>query len=86
VPAAVLNVADLLPADRGYFTFTGSLTIPPCTEGVTWYVLRQPTFLSSEQIAAFAKLYPNNARPIQPTNGRQIEMSQGSVGPSGPIY
>lgn len=67
-----LNVADLLPPDRDYFTFDGSLTIPPCSEGVTWYVMKSPVELSPEEIATFAKWYPDNARPIQATNGREI--------------
>jgi len=72
VPGVTLNVKDLLPADLGYFTFPGSLTTPPCSEGVTWYVLKKPSSLSAEQVEAFAKIYPLNARPIQPTNGREI--------------
>ena len=67
-----LNVNDLLPADHGYFTFAGSLTTPPCSEGVTWYVLKNQSSLSSEQLQAFAKIYPLNARPIQASNNREI--------------
>lgn len=67
-----VNVKDLLPADQGYFTFTGSLTTPPCSEGVTWYVLKNSVSLSGDQVAAFAKLYPKNARPIHPLNGREV--------------
>ena len=67
-----VNAKDLLPADLGYYTFAGSLTAPPCSEGVTWYVLKSHETLSGEELAAFAKLYPHNARPIQPTNGREI--------------
>jgi carbonic anhydrase len=72
VSSVTINLEDLLPADRGYYTFTGSLTTPPCSEGVTWYVLKHSVSLSGDQLAAFAKLYPNNARPIQPLNGREI--------------
>jgi len=68
-----INVADLLPATKGYYTFAGSLTTPPCSEGVRWFVLKSPVEVSPAQLAAFANLYPHNARPIQPTNGRQIE-------------
>jgi carbonic anhydrase len=67
-----VNVKDLLPAVRGYYTFSGSLTTPPCTEGVTWYVLKEAATLSQAQLAAFAKLYPADNRPIQPTNQREI--------------
>jgi len=72
VPSVTINVKDLLPAGHGCFTFAGSLTIPPCSEGVTWYVLKSDAQLSSGQLDAFAKIYPLNARPIQPTNNRQI--------------
>jgi len=72
VPGVTLNVKDLLPADHGYFTFAGSLTTPPCSEGVTWYVLKTPVSLSDAQLSAFAKIYPRDARPIQPSNGRDI--------------
>ena len=68
-----VNIADLLPDAKGYYTFMGSLTTPPCTEQVRWFVLKSPVELSEAQIAAFTKLYPNNARPTQPTNGRKIE-------------
>lgn len=66
----------LLPADRGYFSYMGSLTTPPCTEDVLWLVMRQPVQVSAEQIATFARLYRNNARPIQPTFGRLIKESR----------
>jgi len=72
VSSVSLNVKDLLPPDYGYFTFAGSLTTPPCSEGVTWYVLKNQSSLSAEQLAAFAKIYPLNARPVQPSNNREI--------------
>jgi carbonic anhydrase len=50
----------------------GSLTTPPCTENVTWYVLKTPIQLSADEIARFARLYPMNARPVQPLNGRDL--------------
>ena len=70
------QVRDLLPSERGYFSFKGSLTTPPCTEGVTWYVLQSYLTISPEQVKAFAKIYPMNARPIQATNGREILRSK----------
>jgi carbonic anhydrase len=76
VPSVSVQVLDLLPADRGYFTFVGSLTTPPCTEGVTWYEFKSYGTVSAEQVAAFAKLYPTNARPVQPTYGRNILQSK----------
>jgi len=72
VPSVGLNVKDLLPADHGYYTFSGSVTTPPCSEGVTWYVLKNQSMLSADQVSAFAKLYPKNARPIQPLYGREV--------------
>jgi len=72
VPSVSLDAMDLLPTDRGYYTFIGSLTTPPCSEGVTWYVLKNRSTLSADQVAVFAKLYPHNARPIQPLDGREI--------------
>jgi carbonic anhydrase len=72
VPDAEINAADLLPGNHDYYTYLGSLTTPPCTEIVTWYVLKTPVELSLAQIETFNKLYPNNARPVQPLNGRVI--------------
>ena len=71
----VFNAADFLPADQNYYVFDGSLTIPPCGENIKWYVLKTPIELSPAQIGAFARLYPDNARPVQPLNGREIEES-----------
>jgi len=75
VAGVTINAADLLPADRNYYNFDGSLTIPPCGEGVNWFVMKTPIEMSAAQIAVFAKHYPMNARPIQPTNGREIKES-----------
>ena len=68
-----INAADLLPSDRGYYTFLGSLTTPPCTENVTWLVLKQPVTLSAAEIARFSKRYPNDARPTQPLYDRVVK-------------
>ena len=70
-----LDLNQLLPADRAYFTYMGSLTTPPCSEGVLWMVLKQPVPISPEQVAVFARLYPMNARPIQSASGRLIKES-----------
>jgi carbonic anhydrase len=68
------NPVSMLPADRSkYFQYIGSLTTPPCSEGVVWIVLRQPVSASAEQIALFRKMVGMNARPIQPVNGRLIK-------------
>jgi carbonic anhydrase len=71
-----IDPSALLPATRGYFTYVGSLTTPPCTEGVRWFVLKSPLSLSEGQIATFAKLYPADARPVQPLNGREVLSSR----------
>jgi carbonic anhydrase len=68
------NPVSMLPADRAkYLQYMGSLTTPPCTEGVVWIVLRQPVTASPEQIALFRKMVGMNARPVQPVNGRLIK-------------
>jgi carbonic anhydrase len=67
-----IDVTGLLPQDRGYYTFTGSLTTPPCTEDVTWFVLKAPKRISQSQADAFGKIYPDDARPIQQLYGRQV--------------
>jgi carbonic anhydrase len=63
----------LLPAERSYFTYMGSLTTPPCSEGVTWFVLKQRVPISADEVAAFSKVYPHNARPTQPLHERVVK-------------
>jgi carbonic anhydrase len=72
---AVIDLNHLLPADRRYYTYMGSLTTPPCSEGVLWMVMRQPVQMALDQIDIFARLYPMNARPIQSAAGRLIKQS-----------
>lgn len=69
-----LNIANLLPSNRRYYSYAGSLTTPPCTEGVRWHVLSSVLQLSTTQLQAFKALYPMNARPIQPLNGRSVQV------------
>lgn len=69
---ATFDWAAMLPKDRRSFRFAGSLTTPGCTEGVSWIVMKQPVLLSAAQMAAFKGAYDNNARPVQPLNGRPI--------------
>jgi carbonic anhydrase len=76
VPGVVIDPSDLLPRNTAYYTYVGSLTAPPCTEGVTWFVLKTPVEISAAQIAAFAKRYPLAARPVQPLNGRIVKTSR----------
>jgi carbonic anhydrase len=73
----VIDAAQLLPPERGYYTYAGSLTTPPCSEGVRWFVLKQPVTVAPEQIETFARRYPNNARPVQPLNARLVQQSAG---------
>ena len=73
VAGATLQLGELLPRQRGYYTFEGSLTTPPCSENVRWLVLKSPVELSAGQVKQFAAHYPDNARPTQPRNGRRIE-------------
>jgi carbonic anhydrase len=68
-----VNPENLLPSDAAYYTYMGSQTAPPCTEGVAWFILKTPMEISVEQINAFAKLYPHDVRPIQPLNGRVVK-------------
>ncbi|WP_374370979.1 carbonic anhydrase [Dongia sp.] len=65
-----ISPADLLPVERGFFRYQGSLTTPPCSEGVLWTVFKQPIEASPGQIEQFAKLFPTNARPVQGMNRR----------------
>jgi len=67
-----IDAAGLLPADRGYYTFTGSLTTPPCSEDVTWFVLKHPVSVTDAEIEQFSKLYRNDARPTQPLYDRVV--------------
>lgn len=70
----VQDPTSLLPADQSFNHFMGSLTTPPCTEGVNWYVLNGVLSISSEQKEAFLSLFgENNNRPVQPLNGREIQ-------------
>jgi len=66
-----IDATALLPQDHGYYTFPGSLTTPPCSENVTWYVLKTPVTVSAAEVEQFERLY-HNARPPQPLNGRIV--------------
>lgn len=70
-----IDLNNLLPAGRDYYTYIGSLTTPPCSEGVLWLVMKEPIEASPEQLAIFARLYPMNARPLQKPAGRLIKES-----------
>ena len=68
-----ISVNGILPASRDYYRFNGSLTTPPCTEGVEWLVLKSPMTVSAEQVHRFSHVmhHPNN-RPVQPVNARPV--------------
>jgi len=71
-----VDLASLLPATRRYWEFEGSLTTPPCSEGVRWMVLTEPVTVSAGSIRQFRRLFPANARPVQPLNGRMVRVSE----------
>jgi carbonic anhydrase len=71
-----INASDFLPSSLAYYTYSGSLTTPPCTEGVTWFILKDSMTVSQTQIKAFAGKYPPNARPIQPLGSRTVKVSK----------
>jgi carbonic anhydrase len=75
LPEVMVDLNGLLPETRSYFAYMGSLTTPPCTEGVLWLVMKTPVTVASEQVGIFGKLYSMNARPVQPANGRLIKES-----------
>lgn len=64
--------ASLLPANKDFYSFMGSLTTPPCSEGVHWQVMKTPVTLSQAQLDEFKAIFPHNARPIQPLNDRKV--------------
>lgn len=70
--AGRFDPAAFFPAERGYYRYMGSLTTPPCSEGLVWTVFHDPIEASPEQIRQFAALFPNNARPIQSKNDRLL--------------
>lgn len=67
-----VSTTDLLPSTRSYFRYSGSLTAPPCTEGVDWLVLQQPLTVSAVQLARYRQRFADNARAVQPLNGRTV--------------
>ncbi len=74
-PKRHVNAADLLPEQRQYNRYNGSITTPPCTEGVRWFVLQSPIDIPEVQIAAFQAIFKNNKRPVQSSNGREVLMN-----------
>ncbi len=73
VAAVEITASDLMPEDKSYYRYEGSLTTPPCTEDVQWFVMQEPIELSEEQLRAFQFVFPVNARPIQPLGARVVK-------------
>ena len=74
VEGVTVNVTGLLPREHDYYTYAGSLTTPPCSEGVSWMVLENSVSVSKEQLEQFRHIFEGNARPVQPLNGRSIKL------------
>jgi carbonic anhydrase len=70
----LINVANLLPNNKAYYSYAGSLTTPPCSEDVSWNIFVEPITVSEEQIETFAKIYQVDARPLQPINSRTVQL------------
>ena len=72
VAPASIDATALLPEERTAWRYRGSLTTPPCTEGVSWVVMTEPVAVSAEQIARYGAIFPNSHRPTQPLNRRSL--------------
>ncbi|MCP4105703.1 MAG: M28 family peptidase [Desulfobacteraceae bacterium] len=79
IDGAIVNAAELLPANRTYYQYGGSFTTPPCTEGINWILLNTPIELSDAQISAFEAIYHNNNRPVQPINDREFMGAENNI-------
>jgi carbonic anhydrase len=76
IEKTTIDAANLLPTNQSYYSYAGSLTTPPCSEGVKWHVLKAPIFLSEQQIQTFERFYRVDARPIQSIGDRKIELHE----------
>jgi len=72
VNAVMVNPLDLLPKQTSYYTYSGSLTTPPCSEGVTWIEFKERVSITRQQLDAMQRFYHGNQRPVQALNGREI--------------
>jgi carbonic anhydrase len=68
-----ISIADILPNDTHHFSYSGSLTTLPCTEGVQWIVIEEPILISQHDVDQFVHIIGHNARPIQPLRNRHID-------------
>nr|WP_198044637.1 carbonic anhydrase family protein [Lysinibacillus timonensis] len=67
-----IDLLEVLPENKNMYSYSGSITIPPCTEGVTWLIIEEPIEMSPQQIELFAAIYPQNNRSIQELNNRKV--------------
>ncbi|HDH11926.1 MAG TPA: carbonic anhydrase family protein [Nitrospirae bacterium] len=73
VSGTSINIMDMLPKNKAYYRFNGSLTTPPCTEGVRWFVLKDSVQVSADQVKEFhSVMHHDNNRPIQPRYARPV--------------
>lgn len=72
VPGVAVDPTGMLPQDRTTYRYPGSLTTPPCTEGVAWLLMTEPLEVSANQLAAYTQIYEGNNRPVQPLNDREV--------------
>jgi carbonic anhydrase len=72
----MVDPGGLLPGDQGYWTYMGSLSMPPCTEGVRWFVMEQELSVSRAQLKQFADMFRVASRPLQDAYGRRIEANE----------
>ncbi|WLR52509.1 carbonic anhydrase family protein [Bacillus tianshenii] len=70
-----IELSKLVPKDQTTIHYKGSLTTPPCTENVQWYMMKQPIEMSKEQIQSFKQIFPENHRPVQPLNEREVTVN-----------
>jgi carbonic anhydrase len=71
-----ISAGGLIPADPGYWTYTGSELTPPCSEGVQWFVYEEPIDVSRDQRRQFTALFKMNTRPLEDLHGRKIEANE----------
>lgn len=71
-----INVQGLMPTNKAYYNYSGSLTTPPCSEGVNWMVLQSPIQVSAEQVRAFTDIFSKSVRPVQPLHGRHVSVDR----------
>ena len=75
IPGESINGAEVLPENKEYMAYSGSLTTPPCTEAVSWNVLSNAIKVSKKQIQQFEAIYHGNNRPVQPMQGRSVTLN-----------